>query len=234
MIDDRVALLALRARLTGLAASATTGTMALARTATGYTRADGGSFITDGFRIGMELLDSGFPTTSYATIKSVVAATITVDQTLTAATSASGRSLSVGLPETRVWSNSKPVRSGVQLEAPTNDRPYILESFAKAGGAVLKTMPANGGETEERGMYVVHWFGLSNRGPDAILEGTAAILARFTPNTPITAGSDVLRVGDGSNVGGPYADEIRPLANGWSVSTVRVPWWARSVNTNAA
>jgi hypothetical protein len=234
VIDDRVALLALRARLTGLSAMATTGTMALAATTTGYTRSDGGSFITDGFRIGMELLSSGFATNGYRTVKALTASTITVDQTLTAESSAGSRSLSVGLPETRLWVNSKPVRSGVQLEAPTNDRPYILESFIKAGGANLKTFPANGGETEERGMYIVHWFGLSNRGPDAILEGTAAILARFTPGTPVTAGSDVLRMGSPDGREGPWADEIRPLANGWSVSTIRVPWWARSVNAVAA
>jgi hypothetical protein len=52
--------LALRGRVLTLSV-ATTGTTSLAATATGYTRA-AGSFVTDGFKPGMEVLAAGFAT----------------------------------------------------------------------------------------------------------------------------------------------------------------------------
>ena len=60
MISGEAALLALRNRVLSVV-TATTGSTTLVATTTGYTRATG-SFVTEGFRIGMELAGTGFST----------------------------------------------------------------------------------------------------------------------------------------------------------------------------
>lgn len=228
MLDHDAAMLALRARLRALSVC-TTGATDLVATTTGYTRA-AGSFLTDGFRVGMEFLPAAFATNAYHVVKSVTASTITTFDTITAEATASGRSLTVGLPETRIWENEKPVRSGVIIEAPTTNRPYVTEEYIPATHR-LKTFPAASGRAMETGLYVVNWYGVSGLGPAGIRDCVTAVLARFTPGTNITAGSDTLRI---SSETAPWADQIRPLASGWSVATIRIPFWAETTNLVAA
>jgi hypothetical protein len=228
VIDLEAARLACRTRLRAVSV-ATTGSMTLVRTTTGYTRADGGSFITDKFRVGLELLETGFPTNAYHTIKEVAAATLTTFDTLVAATSASGRTLTVGLPETRLWENAKAQRSGVQIETPTNDRPYVTDEFIAATHEQI-TFPANNGTSEETGTYIVTLYGLSNTGTAGIEAMSKAIRLLFTPGTSLVVGSDLLRMATRGAVSG----QILPLGNGWSYQQTRCPWLARSTNLVAA
>ena len=60
MISNSAVLLALRNRALSLVV-ATTGSVSLSATATGYARA-AGSFVTDGFKVGMDLTATGFTT----------------------------------------------------------------------------------------------------------------------------------------------------------------------------
>jgi hypothetical protein len=233
MLNRQDARLALRARLRSLEVC-TTGTMALAATANGYTRA-AGSFLTDGFRVGMELLAAGFATSGnngYKVITEVTALTMAVTSPTTMATEAAGgnESLTVGLPETCLWENERPVRSGVAIEQPTQGRPYIAEELVPATYR-LRTMPSNGGRADNTGMYVVHWFGLSGQGSAGIEDCIQAVKARFASGTTVTVGSDVVRT---SGETGPLGDTLRPLSNGWTLCTIRIPWYADTQNAVAA
>jgi hypothetical protein len=66
---------------------------ALSATASGFTRSDGKSFITDGFTAGMTLTPSGFSNNMISTIAKVTASTITVVDTRTAEGFAESRGL---------------------------------------------------------------------------------------------------------------------------------------------
>lgn len=229
MLDNDAAYLAFQTRLRALSVC-TTGTLELAAIATGYTR-DSGSFITDGFRPGMEIKPAGFATNAYATVKEVAALTLTTDQTLTVEASAGSRSIVAGLPETRLWENRKPVRSGVYIAAPTNDRPYVEDAWQPATNAV-RTMPASAGLVEETGLYVVRLYGLENRGRSGISDVVDAIKALFTPGTPFTAITPAqLMVREDAAVQG---GAILPLGNGWSACVITIPWRAFSRNAIAA
>jgi hypothetical protein len=229
MFDHDAGHLALRTRARALVV-ATTGSMALAATTSGYTRADGGSFITDGFREGMEILVTGFAANGYRVVREVAAATLTTEETLTAEISAGSRTIVAGLPETRFWENEKATRSGVQIATATPDRPYVEEEFVPATHTLVGG-PRSGGEVTETGLYVIRWYGLANRGPHAIRRSVKALLALFTPATTLAAGSHTLRVSADT---APWAGAIRTLDNGWAVCTVTIPWWVMSTNSIAA
>lgn len=81
---------------------ATTGSMALAAIAHGYTRLTG-SFVADGFAKGMEFTPGGFSDTSLKTIASVVDGLITTRESVTPQTSAGSRSLTAALPAARLF-----------------------------------------------------------------------------------------------------------------------------------
>jgi hypothetical protein len=231
MLDRGDARLACRGRLLSGFSVCSSSTGTLAATTSGYTRSDGGSFITDGFRPGMEFLTTGFAANGYRVVKGVTASTITTFDTLTAETSSSGRSLTVALPETRIWENQKPTRSGVIIEAPTAGRPYVDEQFVAATHRARTMGSTTTHRADETGMYVLNWYGVSGLGPDGIDDCAQAVLERFLPRTAITVGSDVMRV---SGETAPWADQIRPLSNGWSVVTVRIPWYAETTNLAVA
>jgi hypothetical protein len=89
MLDHTAATLALRARAIATTLASTSG-VDLTATTTGYTRADAGSFLTDGFRSGMEVTPAGFSANAVDVITEVTASTITT-KTAHAAQS-SGRS----------------------------------------------------------------------------------------------------------------------------------------------
>lgn len=232
MIDLEAARLACRTRLRGMTV-ATTGATSIAATATTYTRA-AGSFLTDGFRTGMELLASGFAPSGnngYKVVTEVAAGTLTVTSDTTMAVAAAGgnETLLAALPETRLWENAKPQRSGVQIAAPTTGRPYIADEFIGATHEQI-TFPANNGTSEETGFYIVTLYGLTNTGTAGMEAISRAIRLLFTPGTTLIAGADVLRV----PLRGATSGQILPLGNGWSYQQTRCPWLARSTNLVAA
>lgn len=236
MIDQRAAVLALRNR--ALTASlCSTGSVSLSATSTGYART-AGSFITDGFLPGMEIGASGFGTAANngtALVTAVSALALTVEaydvnvltnevttRTLVAESAASGRTISAGLPALFASENE-------DFE-PVSGRPYVDEDFVPAPSFML-SMPYQGGEIEETGLYILKLFGISGPGIGALRKTANAVLARFAPGTNLAVGADALRVRGDS---GPWAGQLLPQGNGWTLCVVTIPWRAYTTNTVAA
>ncbi len=221
MIDHSVALLACRNLLDTLSV-ATTGSMSLAATTSGYTRASG-SFITDGFKVGMEVLPAGFATDTRRIVKEVAALTLTVDATLTAEASAGSRSLTVGQPEYRQYPNI------TYNPAQAAGRPYTEEEWLP-GPSVVNTLGSTAKYIAEP-TYIVKWYGLAGKGNADIDACTDAVLELFAPGTAISLSTgDTLVVRRNP---APYKGQILnpSSAPGRAVVTVTVPLWAFTTNS---
>jgi hypothetical protein len=219
-LDHDAAHLALRARALTLSI-ATTGAIDLAATATGFTRS-GGSFLTDGFYVGMEIQPAGFSTNTAKTIKSVAALAILTEETGFVQASGAGRSLVAGVPSRRAWE--------LVDFTPDPGRLYIAEEYAPAAPRLISGI-AEGGDVEEFGTYRLTWVGLAGNGSSAIRRSVDALLALFTPYTSIVAGAHTLRIGGEP---APFAGEIRSLGNGWARCILTIPWRAFTTNAIAA
>jgi hypothetical protein len=214
--DLSVIHLALRARAEALVV-VTTGSMALAATTTGFTRSSG-SFITDGFAIGMEVTPSGFAINDPATITRVTATALTVSRVVAAEGANTGRTLTVGFPALRARENV--------IFQPIDGRPWVEEEFIPAGGTLTAGPYANG-VREETGLYVVRWYGIANTGALGLRRAIDALAARFACGTAMVAGSNVVRVrGDVA----PFASRIAPRDDSWAVCSLTIPWRCYSTN----
>lgn len=219
MIDLLAAHLALRNRALAFAGPAT-GTMALAATADGYSRATG-SFVTDGFQVGMEITPAGFATNTVDTIKSVTATNLYTVKARAVEVSAGSRSISVGLPALRAWEGD--------VFTPTIGRQYIDEDFSQDTSVLLGAR--DGGQVQEQGLYVLKWYGLTGYGMAGLRKSVDTLKLLFAPGTSLTAGSNVVRVRTdiAPNTGG-----LVHLASGYSVLVLTVPWWSLTTNAIAA
>lgn len=227
MIGQNAARIAFRARAKTVTV-ATTGSTSLSATSTGYARA-AGSFITDGFRAGMEITSvTGFSTSAnnQATsaqgrvITSVSALALTCSGTSTE--SAVTATITVGLPY-------QLARENVQFE-PAPDFPYVEESFVPATSTML-TVPYSGGAMVETGLYLLKVYGLSDYGPDAIGAYTDALKALFSPGTLIASTSDSIYCNGNP---GPWVGQLIPIEGGWTVAVLTIPWKAYTNNAVAA
>jgi hypothetical protein len=216
MIDLLAVQVALRGRVLGLSVC-TTGSITMAATTTGYTRATG-SFVTDGFKVGMEVTPAGFTSNPIDVITSVAALEIVTATPRAAQTAATGKTLTVGLPAMRAWENDK--------LTPVPGRPYLEEDFVP-GTHRLITSPASQAHAEETGLYILKWYGLADRGTAALLKQADAIRALFTPGVTLTAGSNTLRMQPNTAVS---VGQILPVTGGWAVIVITIPWLARSRN----
>lgn len=218
MIDHYDYQMAVRQRLLTLSL-ATTGSISLAATTTGYTRSSG-SFLTDGFVIGMEVSATGFGqavNNEPKTITAVTATTIECAGNVTES-AAAGRVLNVSLPALRGWDNI-PV-------TPVSGRPYVVEQYLP-GGTQRETL-GTFGELEVFPMYVVTFFGVANVGLAAVANYADAVLALFPPATVITASNgDVLRV---RGEPGPFRGQLMQYQPGWCMVTVTIPLRGRTTN----
>lgn len=213
MLDHILAREAFRIRLQTLVV-ATTGTTTLAATTAGFTRASG-SFVDDGFAAGMEIVPAGFTDNSVAIVKDVSALTLTIEGTRAAQTSASGRSLTVGLPADKQWQGTQtPVST-----APAT-RPKIIEQWVPGTSA-------DDGAMVDTGFYVVTWNALANRGIKAVFTQMQKMRDLFPPGQYFFVGDDQIRV-----TGNPAPNFTQPVTtdNGYESSTLRIPW--RAVTTN--
>ena len=220
MLDLSAATIAMRARAITLSV-ATTGSTSLSATATGYARASG-SFITDGFYAGQEILPSGFPTNTRCVITQVTASLLTIDGGLTVVSAASGRTLLCGLPGLRAWENEQQVT----LDA---KRPYVTEAFRPATSQVY-TYPANTGQMLETGLYVITLYGLPKYGILAIRKYIDGLKALFAPGTTVAVGSNTIRMPTNK---GANSSDLMPSGT-WTVCALTIPWEARTANTVAA
>lgn len=217
MISHKAALLALRTQAVALSV-VTTGSMTLAATTSGYTRASG-SFLTDGFVVGMEFTPSGFATNTPHVITAVDATTITTADTITAETASSGRTLTVGLPALRAWENV--------AFTPTAGRWYVEEDYLPGPSAQETLGPL--GQVEALPQYVLKLYGTAGHGPEALYTVADALLTLFAPRTNLT-----LSTGDQFVVRtnpAPYRSQlVAAPQGGWSVVTVTIPGRVRSAN----
>lgn len=229
-LDHVAALTALGNRLLGTTVC-TTGSTSLSATATGYARASG-SFLDDGFAVGMELTDvSGFSvsgnnqaTTDQGRIITGVTATALTCSGCAVDADGSGRTITVGIPFQRSWEN-------VDFR-PVVGFPYVDEDYVP-GPTFMIGFPYNGSSQEERGMYVVNFYGLAGKDATAVLRYAMAIRDRFAPGTNIIAGDHTLRVM--GRPAGPTIGQVIPLHNGsWAVCPVRIPFYVHSTNAVAA
>jgi hypothetical protein len=198
----------------------TTGATSLSATATGYARA-AGSFVTDGFRVGMELTGTSF---SFAANNAAKAITAVSALTLTCAgcvvEGAGTRTLTVGLPETREWENlpAKPIQG----------RPYVREQYLPGPMRQVTLGPL--GEVEVEPLYVLQVFAPTNTGFLAAAKYADALLAHFAPRTALALTSgDVVTVRTNP---APFRGQLLQDVPGWAVVPVTIPFRCRTPTTS--
>ena len=196
----------------------TTGSVSLGATATGFTRATG-SFVTDGFLVGMEVTPSGFAlnTTPVVIVGVTDTALNTLDAT-SAESAASGRTLTVGYPT---------VASENITFTPTPNRWYVNEQYLPGPGQQVEFGP--GAALEIRPTMVFQVFGIANTGPEALYKVADGLLALFPPHQalPLATG-DVARVRTDVM---PFRGQLQAATPGWSVVPVTVPLRVRTPNS---
>ncbi len=202
--------LAFRARCISLTV-VSTGESILSATATGYARTSG-SFVTDGFEVGMEVVPAGFPETASGTILRVEPLRLTIYQGRQVAASAAARSLTVGLPVLRIWDN--------KAGSPDPMVPYVEGEFMTQPGELLSAS-AQGGYREDRGLFVLRWYGIADFGALGLRRCVDALMELFTPHTTFTAGTDVVRIRGDST---PDASRVTQRASGHALVTLTFPW----------
>lgn len=219
MLDHDVAQLALRELLVNHLTVATTGSMSLEATATGYLRADpGGSFLTDGFAAGMEVTPSGFTQAAVGVIESVTATAMTIVGGRTVEASGAGRSLTVALPTGRAWENSRyePMAPSPWVEE--NYLPGPVEQITLGALATLECQPT----------YVVKVYGQAEVGSLALARYANKILRLYAPGTEfVLTGGDVLYV---RRDVAPYRGQLMQAVPGFAVVVITVPLRARTLN----
>lgn len=113
---------------------------------------------------------------------------------------------------------------------PVAGEAYCEEDYVP-GTKTLLTANASSGVVEDTGLYVIRWYGLANIASHTIAASVDALLARFTPGTWLTAGSNAVRIR--SDVA-PTRGQLLATGDGWAVCTVTIPWRCYSTNAIAA
>ena len=122
------------------------------------------------------------------------------------------------LPVEQSWENVRFV--------PVAGLPYVEEQFVP-GPQFLRGL-TSGGMVEQRGMYVILWYGVAETGLGDLTAGRDALLALFPPESVITtAAGDAVRIrGDVA----PYAGQIRYDTPGWAYIAINIPWRVFTLN----
>jgi hypothetical protein len=220
MLNHRLAKLAFRNRAASTVV-ATTGSTTLGANAQGYTRASG-SFVTDGFYVGMEVVPTGFPQIAPGIVTAVTATLLSIQGGRTVAAADTARSLTVGLPTLRAYEN-KPLTT-------IGDRPFIAEQWVPSPG-VVTTIPARSGRHAETGYSIWNWYGIAGVETDALDVQADALLARFAPWTPITLSNGVIMMVRTKPA--PFRSQIINV-EGRPVVTISIPWEVSTRNVVAA
>lgn len=215
MIDEIAMQLALRSKAMSLVV-ATTGAVSLSATSTGYARTTG-SFVTDGFTAGMEVVPAGFATNTPRVITLVSALALTVSGAVTPETAAGSRSLTVGLPSQRAWEN-------IAFQ-PTAGVPWVREEFIPGPTEQITMGPQ--GELEATPMYALYVNVAAETGLTA-KRYVQALRVLFAPRTqiPLSTG-DTMRVRADT---GPYAGQLQQSQPGFAVQPLTIPLRVISAN----
>jgi hypothetical protein len=221
MLNVKLARAAFRSHAEALVV-VTTGAVSLSATATGYARA-AGSFVTDGFVVGMELTGAGFGTAANNTpgvVTAVTATDLTIDGGRTAEAADVARALTVGWPAIRAYE----LVGGIATDP---RRWWVDESFAPGAG-ILNAIPGDGGLTKDMGIAEYHLYGIAGTGDDALDLVADELLRQFRPTTILTLadGSKARVLGKPT----PYRSASRRVSQ-WGVVTVAIPYaaWTRNV-----
>lgn len=216
MLNHLALIEALRTRLLSTVV-ATTGSTTLTATETGFSRATG-SFITDGFTPGMEVVPAGFTNNSVTIARAVTALLLTTDARAAQA-EGSGRSLSVGIPVLRSWENTEIGRLA--------QRWYIREDYIP--GPAVRATGGVFGEFEHYPMYILHLEGLANVGIQALYTVADAILRNFPPTLAFSlSDGDIVYV---SSDAAPYRGQAQNSYPGTVETTITIPLVGRTHNT---
>lgn len=214
MINHESILLALRAQLETLSV-ATTGSASITATATGYTRSTG-SFITDGFAPGMELVGTGFSESANndaKTLTEVGATVLTCPGTTAEAVGT--RTLSVGVPSV--------ASENVHFE-PTQGSPWFEENYLP--GPMETQSLGSLAELEILPSYVVKVFVPANTAVSGVLKYADKLLTLFAPGTALTVSGHTVWVRKDV---APFSGQVLPV-DGWSFVAVTVPLRVRTAN----
>ena len=210
--------LAFRARIANLIVAQTSGEHNLSSLVDGYERGSG-SFLADGFHVGMEVTVSGFTNHQPAVIREVTAGRIKTFTAVAAQSAASGRSMRVTFPSRVGWEN-------------TLVQPLLHRHFAEVDNvgqpSVYLAGPAANGRREDRGVYVVRWYGVANTGARGLRLCVDALAALFTVGTSFaTAAGSIVRVrGDA----GPSISQAQNRPAGFALLTLSIPWRRYAAN----
>ena len=218
MISNSAVLLALHNRALSLVV-ATTGSVSLSATATGYARA-AGSFVTDGFKVGMDLTATGFttPGNNGAHVLTAVTALTLSCLGCVAEGPVGGITLTTGLPTMLAATNVDFI--------PTTGRPYVEEDYVPGPAAQVTLGPL--GTVELFPLYTLNVYGVSNTGINGVMAVVDALLTLFAPRTgiPLSSG-DVVRIRESP---APYAGALVQASPGWAFCPVTIPCWIRTAN----
>lgn len=183
----------------------------LAATATGYTRTSG-SFLTDGFRVGMEVTPTGFTTTTPAVVTAVTATTMTVDRARAVdASVVAGRTLAVNLPASVAYLNVP--------HEPTAQTPWVEEQYLP--GSAEQWSVTTTGQLEVLPQYALTFYLPTGSDVSAAFGYADAMLDHFAPGTPLT-------LADGTDLRvrarpAPYPSPLQIVDGAWAALTVTVP-----------
>jgi len=166
--NDNDIVLAARALLKTLVV-VSTGSVTLSATPTGFKRTVG-SFVDDGFHIGMEVSSAGFTTNSVSVIKDVSDTEIVIADARTAQGAGAGRTLTVGLPAARRW-------DGNMDFTPPDAAPFIEEEYVPQPPK-LRGMTEEG-VVEVMGLYIIRWYGLLNTAAEPLRLASSALKGLF-------------------------------------------------------
>lgn len=215
MIDHELVHTALRERLLSLVVCTTTATP-LGADVNGFTRSSG-SFVDDGFAVGMEVIGTGFAESENLrprVITRVADLSLEVAGATIEEAEADGRTLTVALPRMRAWENSELV--------PVTGRPFIEERYSPAPPALYGSY--RGGLQKDAGLYVVNWYGQANTGLLGLTRCVDALLAHFPPGLDIVnTSSTIVQVRPDLP---PYRSSLSNTAPGRAAITVTIPYRA--------
>lgn len=215
MLDDHAAMLTLRNRLLTARIVDAINANQLAAVVDGYTRADG-SFIVDGFALGMEVTPAGFVNNTITIVKEVTALKLSTTARIPEVSSPA-HSLSVALPPSRTWENK-----------PNDDSAgWVIEEEYVSGPNTQDTLGPLG-MMSHNPIYIIKVYGLPDIGTKSLYRMAKSILDVFQPRLALTlVDGTVLRV---NSVPAPSRGQVL-YDDGKPLIVVTIPLWARTQNT---
>ena len=186
-----------------------------------YTRTTG-SFLTDGFKAGLEITPTGFTGSGNNTvcvITAVTALTLSVNRTLVTEAAAAGKTITAALPAGFVTENIP--------YQPTAGTPFIEEQMLSGPVNAITVGPY--AWLEHDPLYVLQVHAPENVGVGALNAYADEIISLFAPRTSLTLSTgDVARV---RTRPGPFRGQIRNFRPGYASVSVSVPLRIHTANS---